>query len=111
MYTTARESGTYTISYVTKLQLIQWYIYHSALAKLNKPGAVARSDPRPPGMRADGRGFDPHDRQHSFVETGHEIISTAILSLPLIQEGQLTVTGEGMCTGKLPSRPAQEKRG
>ena len=51
MYTTARESGTYTISYVTKLQLIQCYIYHSALAKLNKPGAVARSDPRPPGMR------------------------------------------------------------
>ena len=51
MYTTARESGTYTISYVTKLQLIHWYIYHSALTKLNRPGAVARSDPRPPGMR------------------------------------------------------------
>ena len=51
MYTTARESGTYTISYVTKLQLIHWYIYHSALTNLNRPGAVARSDPRPPGMR------------------------------------------------------------
>ena len=37
---------------------------------------------------ADGRGFDPQVRQHSFVEFGHEIISTAILSLPLIQEGQ-----------------------
>ena len=24
---------------------------------------------------ADGRGFDPHVRQHSFVEIGHEIIS------------------------------------
>ena len=47
---------------------------------------------------ADGRGFDPHVRQHSFVEIGREIISTAILSLPLIQEGQLPVTGERMCT-------------
>ena len=29
---------------------------------------------------------------------GHEIMSTAILSLPLIQVGQLSVTGEWMCT-------------
>ena len=41
---------------------------------------------------ADGRGFDPRVRQHSFVGTGHKIISTAILSLPLIQVGQLSVT-------------------
>ena len=47
---------------------------------------------------ADGRGFDPYVRQHSFVEIGHYIISTAILSLPLIQDGQLSVTGERMCT-------------
>ena len=47
---------------------------------------------------AGGRGFDPHIRQHSFVEFGHEIISTAILSLPLIQEEQLSVTGERMYT-------------
>ena len=33
-------------------------------------------------------------RQHSFVETNHEIFSTVILSLPLIHEGQLTVSGE-----------------
>ena len=26
---------------------------------------------------ADARGFDPHVRQHSFVEIGHEIVSTA----------------------------------
>ena len=39
---------------------------------------------------ADGRGFNPRIRQHSFVEIGHEIISTAILSLPLIQIGQLS---------------------
>ena len=39
------------------------------------------------------RGFDPPVRQHSFVEMGHEIISTAIIFLPLIQVGQLSVTG------------------
>ena len=33
-----------------------------------------------------------------FVEIDHEIFSTAILSLPLIQEGQLSVSGERMCT-------------
>ena len=37
-------------------------------------------------------------RQHSFVEIDHEIFSTVILSLPLIQEGQLSVAGERMCT-------------
>ena len=37
-------------------------------------------------------------RQHSFVEIDHEIFSTVILSLPLIQEGHLSVSGERMCT-------------
>ena len=36
--------------------------------------------------------------QHSFVEIDHEIFSTVILSLPLIQEGQLSVSGGRMCT-------------
>ena len=37
-------------------------------------------------------GFNPRrGRQHSFVEIDHEIFSTVILSLPLIQEGQLSV--------------------
>ena len=41
---------------------------------------------------------------HEIISTailsavGHEIISTAILSLPLTQVGQLSVTGERMCT-------------
>ena len=42
--------------------------------------------------------FVPLVQQHSFVETGHEIISMAILCLPLIKEEQLSVTGERMCT-------------
>ena len=40
--------------------------------------------------------------------------ATAILSLPLIQKGQLSVTGESMCTngtGKLPRRLAREQCG
>ena len=37
-------------------------------------------------------------RQHSFVEIDHEIFSTVILSLPLNQEGQLSVSGERMCS-------------
>ena len=46
-----------------------------------------------------GHGFNPRrGRQHSLVEIDHEIFSTVILSLPLIQEGQLSVSGERMCT-------------
>ena len=49
--------------------------------------------------RPGGRGFEPRrGRQHSFVEIDREISSTVILSLPLIQEGQLSVSGEGMCS-------------
>ena len=36
--------------------------------------------------------------KHSFVEIGHEIIPTTILFLQLIHVGQLSVTGERMCT-------------
>ena len=46
---------------------------------------------------ADGRGFDPHVRQNNFsLRFGHEKISTTIPSLPLIREGQLSITGESM---------------
>ena len=43
-------------------------------------------------------GSTPRGRQHSFVEIDHEIFSTVILSLPLIQEGALSVSVERMCT-------------
>ena len=60
--------------------------------------SVAQLD-APSDWRPGGRGFNPHrGRQHSFVEIDHEIFSTVILSLPLIQEGQLSVSGERMCT-------------
>ena len=37
-------------------------------------------------------------RSHTFIEIDHEIISTVILLLPVIQEGLLSVTSESMCT-------------
>ena len=46
-----------------------------------------------------GHGFKPRQGpQHSFVEIDYEIFSTVILSLLLIQEGQLSVSGKRMCT-------------
>ena len=47
---------------------------------------------------ASGPEFDPHVRHILFWRLGHENISTAILPLPLIQEEQLSVSGERMCT-------------
>ena len=40
----------------------------------------------------------PPGRQHSFVEIDHEIFLTVIQAVTLIQEGQLSVSGEGMRT-------------
>ena len=58
------------------------------MAQLDAP-----SDWRP------GRWFKTRrGRQHSFVEIDHEIFPAVILSLPLIPEGQLSVSGERMCT-------------
>ena len=47
---------------------------------------------------ASGPEFDPQVRHILSWRLGHENISTAILPLPLIQEEQLSVTGERMCT-------------
>ena len=58
------------------------------------PASVAQLD-APSDWGPGGRRFNPRQgRQHSFVEIDHEIFSTVILSLPLIQEGQLSVSGE-----------------
>ena len=68
--------------------------YFTQLCKLSP---VAQLDARS-AWRADGHGYNPWVRQHSFMEIGHEIISTAIPFLLLIQVGQLSVTGKWMCT-------------
>ena len=68
------------------------------LSQLMTLASVAQLD-APSYWRPEGRGFNPHrGRQRSFVEIDHEIFSTVILSLALIQEGQLSVSGERMCT-------------
>ena len=60
-----------------------------------QPGAVARWDARHPGMRTASGSV----RQNILsLRFGHENVSTSVLSLPLIQEGQLSVTGERMST-------------
>ena len=57
-------------------------------------GSVLPSDWRP-----GSRGFNPlRGWQHSFMEIDHEIFSMVVLALPLIQEGQLSVSGERMST-------------
>ena len=46
--------------------------------------------------RPTGR-FNPTEvGKNSFVEIDHEIFSMVILSLPLIQEGQLSVSGKNV---------------
>ena len=56
-----------------------------------QPAMVSQLDLRPTG-------FDPlRVWQHSFVDIDHGIFSTVILSLPLIQEGHLSVSGVRMC--------------
>ena len=64
----------------------------------NELASVAQLD-APSDWRPGGRGSNPRwGPQHSFVEIDHEVFSTVVLSLPLIQEGQLSVSGEKMCT-------------
>ena len=63
-----------------------------------RPASVAQLD-APSDLRPGSHGFNPcRGWQHSFVEIDHKIFSTVFLSLPLIQEGQLSVSGERMCT-------------
>ena len=58
---------------------------------------------------ARGRWFELRSGHILSFIFGHEKISKTILTLLLIQEGQLLVTGE--TTGKLPRRLAQEECG
>ena len=80
--------------YMICLLSIQWLSWWS----VRFMASVAQLD-APSDWRPGGRGFNPRrGRQHSFVEIDHEMCSKVILSLPLIQEGQLSVSGERMCT-------------
>ena len=70
---------------------------HPILKKCTSPDKLASDE----ANYARSTCLHPHDvpaRSHTFVEIDQEIISTAILPLPLIQEGLLSVTSESMCT-------------
>ena len=87
--------------YPKQKDLSDTHIQKRTITKINhdRRTALERSVDVPSDWRPGGRGFNPRrGRQHSFVEIDHEIFSTVILSLPLIQEGQLLVSGERMCT-------------
>ena len=56
---------------------------------------MAQLGARPTGDQTVAGSSSP-GRQHSFVQTDHEIFSKVVL--PLIQEGHLSVSGERMCT-------------
>ena len=53
---------------------------------------------RPPTGDQEVAGSTPAEVGNILSKIDHEIFSTVILSLPLIQEGQLSVSGERMCT-------------
>ena len=60
---------------------------------IRRPASVAQLDVRPIGDQ-EVAGLTKLDLQHSFIEIDREIFSTVILSLLLIQEGQLSVSGK-----------------
>ena len=75
-----------------------WPLTQNLSDHILMPASVAQLD-APSDWRPGGRGFNPRrGQQHSFVEIDREIFSTVILSLPLIQEGQLSVSGKRMGT-------------
>ena len=77
---------TLTFGHISSIIIIYW------------PASVAQLD-APSDWRPGGRGFNHRrGRQHSLVEIEHEIFSTVIIYLPLVQEGQLSVSDERMCT-------------
>ena len=81
------------VPYIHKLSVTLLYMYHAFM-----PASAAQLA-APSDWRPGGRGFNPRrGQQHSFVEIDNEIFCTVILSLPLIQDRQLSVSGKRMCT-------------
>ena len=78
--------------------LVRVLICYKLILTVLLSALVAQLD-APSDWRPGGRGFNPRrGRQYSFVEIDREIFSMVILSLLLIQEGQLSVSDERMCT-------------
>ena len=80
--------------------LKQQYIKVSITTKLKarEPSTVARSDAHQPGIQTVVGSNLRYGKTYFRRDLGHEIISTAIPSLQLIEVGQLSVGGDMMCT-------------
>ena len=79
--------------YIAEYTIANFFSLSNQTAGLG--GSVGYSIDWKPG----GREFNPRrGLQHSFVEIDDEIFSMVILYLPLIQEGQMSVSGERMFT-------------
>ena len=72
-------------------------IYKLYCSVLNMPDAVARAEACPLGMQA-ALSFIPTSGTNFRGDLVMKKMFTAILPLPLIQEEQLSITGERMCT-------------
>ena len=94
----AAMSAILKIYFLASLPELKSQLTQKMAQNLIKPASVAQLDV-PSDWRPGGHKFNPcPGRQHSFVEIDHEIFSKVILSLPLIQEGQLSVSDKRMCT-------------
>ena len=67
-----------------------------AICNKSKPGPLAQSGASLTAIK--GSLVRAPVRPHTVVMIYHEIISTVILPLPLIQEGHMSVSGKSMCT-------------
>ena len=76
----------------------KWFIsFLPYISTQKQEDPVAWWDALPPGIQT-VEGLILRSTKTLFWGIGQEIISTAILSLSLIQVGQLSVTGRRMCT-------------
>ena len=74
----------------------QWQKIHQ-MYQYSLLASVAQLEARPTSDQ-EVLGSTPPGWQHFCVELDNEIFSMVIFSIPLIQEGQLSVSGERMCT-------------
>ena len=78
--------------YITAINYYELtYLQYTRAGRGNSIGSVS-------AWHASGPEFDPHVRHFISWRLGHRNISTDILPLPLIQEEQLSVPGERICT-------------
>ena len=94
------KQGVFVPHQIQTADLKQQYIKISITTKLKvrEPRPVTSKDAQPPGIQTVVGSNLRYGKTYFRRDLGHEIISTAIPSLQLIQVGQLSVGGDMMCT-------------